>query len=376
MQDTEPQSDRSCRQRHDTRQCAPGMTNSRDTRTEAWPNEQVAWRALAPAMAPDEAPEAGPLEALDADALYDLWGRCAFGTTLGPDHAASDAADAGLRNITRRFYEDVVAPHFAPGASNSISLVIPAWRERHRIERSIALVARFLRDFPLDMQVTYVIETSDDGTLEIATAAAAAHDRITVHDNRVQRGKGYAVRSGMHMADGDIVLYNDTDLAVPLHQLLVTLAEFAGDPKLDIVIGARRRLSERSLVRRAMTRAYRFAVSGLAGLPAGWDPQCGFKAFRRAAANRLFERLSIDGFAFDVELLLIARRLGLKVRSLPVPWLNDERSTVRPVLDVVAMARELAGLRLNRAPRASVRTDDATTRLLIPPPIGPRSGGP
>lgn len=289
--------------------------------------------------------QSGWLERLGPDALYELWQKChaelaATATAHQPLATNLDAAAV---------YQRLVAPSFAPGAGQTVSLIIPAWREGHRIERSVALVQKFLREFPLASEVIYVVEASDDGTLERARSAAAGQDAIKVHDNRIQRGKGYAVQCGMRMACGDITFYNDTDLAVPLHQMLLALAVFAERPDTDVLIGERHRLSDRSLARRFMTRAYRLAITSIAGLPSGWDPQCGFKAFRRAAGDELFSRQTLHGFAFDVELLLLARERGLNVLSQPVPWLNDERSTVRPVADFFSMTRELAGLKSSRA---------------------------
>lgn len=281
------------------------------------------------------------MEGLGDAELYALWRDCHAGWA----HGLAARSHHGEALTAQALYARLVAPCFGPGGEGSVSLIIPAYCESHRIARSVALVRRFLDEFALDIEVIYVVEASPDDTLALARQAARGHGQIRVHDNGVQLGKGYAVRCGVQMARGDIVFYNDTDLSVPMHQLLYFLAAFVERPELDMLIGRRVRMTNRSVGRRLMSRGFRQAVTALARFPAGWDPQCGFKALRRDAAARVFGMQALQGFAFDVEVLLLARSLGLHIASRQVPWLNDERSTVRPLADLRSVLVELLNLR-------------------------------
>ena len=281
------------------------------------------------------------LETASDEQVFAAW-ESAYGAWLGDPHAIN------------RTYENVVKPQFAE-TGQTLSLIIPAYREAHRIHRSIELAKRFHAKFPLPLEVLYIVERSPDDTLQRAKEAAAGAPHIRVIDNGLRRGKGHAVRSGMARATGDIMMFADTDLSVPLHQVILFLEHLLRRQDVQVLIGQRLRLSARGPVRRTLSAAFRGVISCLGRLPATWDTQCGFKAFRRDAGHRLFEMQQTDGFAFDVELLLLARSQGYRVDSSPVLWLNDERSTVRPACDFLPFARELQRLRQRFADPASAQ---------------------
>ena len=160
---------------------------------------------------------------------------------------------------------------------------------------------------------------------------------VQVRENPVHRGKGFAVRTGMLAASGDIIFFMDADLSVPLRYVDPFVAHLEAHPQTAAVIGSRRHpesvVSKRQhFLRERAGRAFNHVVRAL-GLSMSKDTQCGFKAFRRAAAREIFSRAKIDGFAFDTEVLLLARKLGLRVDELPVEWINDEETKFRPLRD-------------------------------------------
>ena len=232
-----------------------------------------------------------------------------------------------------------------PGTSDpQISIVIPAYNEASRLPHSL----RQLRDHfgassgsSRSFEVLIVVEHSTDGTLELAREAVSEQANFHVIDNRVHRGKGYAVRSGMRQARGSILFYMDADLSVPLEDIGRFLAHFDAHPGDDVLLGSRQHPEShierrQNLLRQSMGKAFNRILRSLSLLPFR-DTQCGFKAFRREAAREIFGLQTIDGFAFDVEVLLLAQSLGYAIRELPVHWLNSPESKVRIVRDSLRM---------------------------------------
>jgi dolichyl-phosphate beta-glucosyltransferase len=222
-----------------------------------------------------------------------------------------------------------------------ISIVIPAYNEALRLPHSLAELARYCAGGEKGGEVLIVVEHSTDGTLELAREAVAEQANFRVIDNRVQRGKGYAVRSGMLEAKGAIVFYMDADLSVPLEEIGRFLAYFAGHPETDVLLGSRQHAQSRierrqSLLRQTMGKTFNRILRSLSLIPFR-DTQCGFKAFRREAAQEIFGLQEIDGFAFDVEVILLAQALGYHVAELPVRWLNSPESKVHIVRDSLRM---------------------------------------
>ncbi len=230
-----------------------------------------------------------------------------------------------------------------------LSIVIPAYHEARRLPRTLEELARFGVGLGLPWEVCIVVERGSDGTLEIAADFAARQAHFVVIDSPVHRGKGHAVRAGMLHARGEIVFYMDADLSVPLREVGAFLAEFRARPEIDVLIGNRQHAASRitraqSWLRRTMGQTFNRVLRATALAPSR-DTQCGFKAFRRGAAQAIFSRQKLDGFAFDVEVLFLADRLGLRVADLPVEWINSPESKVRIVSDSFAMLRDAIRVR-------------------------------
>lgn len=238
-----------------------------------------------------------------------------------------------------------------------LSIVVPAYNEARRLPRTLDSLRDFGREFTRTVEVLFVVEHSRDGTLEIASEAARQQENFLAIDNGPQRGKGHAVRSGMLRAKGEHVFYMDADLSVPLREIGAFLAHFESHPEVDVLLGnrqhARSRIVRRqSPLRERMGKGFNRLLQTF-GLASLHDTQCGFKAFRRAAAHAIFSRQQLDGFAFDVEVLLLAERLGYKIADLPVEWRNSADSRVRLVRDSFAMLRDT--LRVRRLVDAPLR---------------------
>jgi dolichyl-phosphate beta-glucosyltransferase len=249
-----------------------------------------------------------------------------------------------------------------------LSIVIPAYNEARRLPPNLRRVADYCESLAAARgepqadsayEVLVVVERSTDGTLEASRGAAAGLRHIEVIDNQVQRGKGYAVRTGMLRARGAFVFFMDADLSTPLGEVEHFLRYFAGHPEADILIGNRRHPDShirrpQGKARRVLSEIFSFLVRRQA-LPGAWrDTQCGFKAFRREAAREIFSRQRLDGFSFDVEALALAAALGLKVVDLPVEWFDADATRVRVLRDGWRMLRDLR--RVRKLVAASVRT--------------------
>ena len=225
-----------------------------------------------------------------------------------------------------------------------VSLIIPVFNEARRLEASLQEVVRYLSTVAWSHEVIVVVEKSSDGSLALAERSASAHGAIQVIANEAQRGKGFAVRCGMQKATGSISFFMDADLSTPLAEIGRFLEFFALHPEVDVCIGNRQHpgsqiLESQGWLRRGMGQIFNAILRRITHLPY-LDTQCGFKGFRAEARAALFARQTVDGFAFDGELLLLARQLGLIVADLPVQWRNSAGSKVHMCADSVRMLRD------------------------------------
>jgi dolichyl-phosphate beta-glucosyltransferase len=221
-----------------------------------------------------------------------------------------------------------------------LSVVVPAYGEAGRIAGTIAA----LRDaLGVDVEIVVV----DDGSIDDTAAAAEAADAdvvIRIPDNR---GKGAAVRAGMLAAHGDMIVFTDADLSYPPAQIELLRAEL--ERGTDVVVGSRRHIGTRTLVRAGRLRELSGRVFNLFTrlvLPQKFgDTQCGLKGFRREAARQIFSQSRIDRFAFDVEILWLAGHYGFSIKEVPVELDNAPGSTVRLASDALRMLRDLSRIR-------------------------------
>ena len=221
-----------------------------------------------------------------------------------------------------------------------LSVVVPAYGEAGRIAGTIAALREALGD---DTEIVVVDDGSTDDTAA-AAETAKADVVIRIPDNR---GKGAAVRAGMLAAHGDVIVFTDADLSYPPAQIEVLRTELVRGT--DVVVGSRRHIGTRTLVRAGRLRELSgrvFNVFTRLVLPRKFgDTQCGLKGFRRDAARQIFSQSRIDRFAFDVEILWLADHFGFSIKEVPVELDNAPGSTVRLASDALRMVRDLTRIR-------------------------------
>ena len=238
-----------------------------------------------------------------------------------------------------------------------LSVVVPAYREAGRIGDTVAALRAALAGIDADggAEILVVDDGSDDGTADAARAAGAD----AVLELGVNRGKGEAVRAGMRTAAGAVVAFTDADLAYAPSQLMGLLDEV--ERGADMAVGDRRHPDSVAVTDPWwLRRAGSVAVSLLRGtlrLGSGRDTQCGLKAFSRRASGAVLDASVMDRFAFDVEVLFLAERLGMDVRRVPVEVVNRNASSVRVFSDGWELALDMFRIRaralLGRYPRKS-----------------------
>ena len=219
-----------------------------------------------------------------------------------------------------------------------LSVVVPAYQEEDRVGDSLTSLRSWLSEQVESWEIIVVDDGSNDRTSSVVGETVAVDDRCRLISYRPNRGKGYAVRTGLAASRGKVVLYTDADLSTPPQEIATSLVLLQDH---DVVAGTRARRESNLVVRQAwyregMGRVFNLLLRGL-GLASMPDTQCGFKAFRGPVARKLAAELIVDGFAFDVELLARAARSGLRIVEQPVQWHNHPDSRVHAVRDSLQM---------------------------------------
>ena len=230
-----------------------------------------------------------------------------------------------------------------------ISVVIPAFNEAVRIGDTLAVTISYLEKESPTSEVIVVNDGSTDSTGEVIRKVSAVPSSVPVRllENFPNRGKGAAVRTGLSTATKPIGVFFDADLSTPIDEL-PKIVEPIARGEVDIAFN-RKLIGNRQPWRREQGgRVFNLVVRVATGLPF-WDTQCGFKAFRMEACRPIIEAAKIIGFGFDVELLFLAQRAGLRLREIPVRWNHHEGSKIRFVHDSVRMLREVLSLRANNS---------------------------
>ncbi len=232
-------------------------------------------------------------------------------------------------------------------ASPQLSIVLPAYNEGARITEALARTVRYIDERGLDAEVVVVNDGSKDDTLQKAEQFATGEPRVRVLSHSPNHGKGYAVKRGMLDARGQCRIFLDVDMATPVElidDMLPVLASGA-----DVVIGSRH-LPEsvievsQSAIRRWMGSAFRKIAGMLLPLNVS-DVTCGFKGMRAESADAIFAVQNECGWAFDAELIFVARKWDLDLREVPVRWRDSSDTTVRPFAAAWASFNELLRIR-------------------------------
>ncbi len=238
-----------------------------------------------------------------------------------------------------------------------VTVVVPAYNEATNIRLgALEKVLHYLEKQTYQWEVVIVNDGSTDETKELLENFCSSNRGFRLVNNSHQ-GKAITVMTGMSHARGDIVLFSDLDQATPITELTVVLPWF--DRGYDVVIGSRRGRREGApLMRLVMARGFMILRSIILGLHGITDTQCGFKAFRKEVVHDIFSRLrlykdhqrasgAMVTAGFDIELLFIAKKLGYKIKEVPVEWHYVETRRVNPLRDSWQGFIDIVRIRLN-----------------------------
>lgn len=237
-----------------------------------------------------------------------------------------------------------------------LSVVIPAYNEEHNLRTGVLQsVYGYLRKKDYTWEIIVVDDGSSDKTATIAKKYAMKRKNIIVM-KQPHRGKGATVIAGILKARGEIIIFSDMDQATPIDQVEKVLPKLI-DENFDVVIGARKGREGAPIIRKIMAYGFSILRYLLLRLPFK-DTQCGFKAFKRDAAKKIFNKLKVFketsktqgasvSAGFDLEILYVARKLGLGVTDIDVDWHHKEGTKVNPIKDSWEGLRDLLKVRLN-----------------------------
>jgi glycosyltransferase involved in cell wall biosynthesis len=230
-----------------------------------------------------------------------------------------------------------------------VSIVIPGFNEAARIEDTLSRVLSCIETQGWNAEVLVVDDGSIDETPQIVQRWMLKHSRLNMVSNSGNRGKGYSVRNGCLQARGEIIIFTDADLSSPMEEAALLMAALSAGA--DVAIGSRwlnkqKQTIHQPLYRRFFGRCFNKVTRLVIGLPFK-DTQCGFKAFKRDAAQTIFRLQTIERWGFDPEILFIAQKLKYSIVEVPVTWGHDERSRISYLKDGIKMLEEMAQIRAN-----------------------------
>ena len=230
-----------------------------------------------------------------------------------------------------------------------LSVIIPAFNEARRLPRYLEKVLAFLDGSTLAYEVIVVDDGSSDGTADVVMQVCRSCTNLRLVRLAENRGKGFAVKTGMHAAKGALRLFADADGATPIDEVERLMAAISSGA--EIAVGSRALKAENCIVKGRWSRKVigtifncvvrMMAVKGIC------DTQCGFKLFSEAAAERIFPLQRINGFGFDVEVLFIAQRCGYRIAEIPVNWTDIKGTKVDVVRDSFRMFCDVIRTRVN-----------------------------
>lgn len=236
-----------------------------------------------------------------------------------------------------------------PKAEIPLTIVVPAYNETNRLPKTILETISWCNKNEIIAEIIVVDDGSTDSTPELGKLFCEQFQNVKFI-SCPHLGKGFAVKIGMLNASGDNVLFMDADGATELDEIKKLL--FRINQGFDIAIGSRVNQDENDVIivakkhRKIIGRVFAvlvnlFAISGIG------DTQCGFKMFRKNIVNEIFRRQKLNGFAFDVEILYIAKKLSLDIAEVPVNWTNQEESKVNLIVDSAKMLKDILLIKLS-----------------------------
>jgi dolichyl-phosphate beta-glucosyltransferase len=234
-------------------------------------------------------------------------------------------------------------------AAPTYSIVLPAYNESARIALTLEKIFAHASQHGWQAEIIVVNDGSQDDTAQIVREYARRNSMLRLIENPGNRGKGFSVKNGMLHANGEILLFSDADLSSPIAEADKLFAAIRGGA--DVAIGSRwlkteLQIQRQPFYRQIFGRVFNLALRVVLGLSFK-DTQCGFKAFTRSSATRLFPAQRIERWGFDPELLYLAKRYGLRVAEVPVAWSHREGTRINPLRDGIRMLGEMFVIRWN-----------------------------
>lgn len=224
---------------------------------------------------------------------------------------------------------------------------MPAYNEEHRLPRTLERITEYLSQQEYTAEIITVDDGSQDGTVQVVEAFMARHPTISLIQNE-HGGKGSAVKTGVLAARGEYLFLCDADLSMPIEELAKFLPPLLNS--YDVAIGSREAIGARRydepLYRHLMGRVFNLVVK-LLTVRGFEDTQAGFKCFKREVARDIFSRQTMDGWAFDVEILYIAQKRGCRIVEVPIHWHYMTNSRIEPFTDTVQMFWDVIRIRRN-----------------------------
>jgi dolichyl-phosphate beta-glucosyltransferase len=231
-----------------------------------------------------------------------------------------------------------------------LSLIIPAYNESNSIGSVLEAACNFLKDQDLAFEVLVVDDGSLDDTPAQVQPFSVKYAQVHLLRHAINMGKGAAVRTGILHGAGDYMIFTDADLSYAIEDVNTMVTILRGGA--DVAIGSRSLQASQTLARPPLLRSFLSKVFSLVvqliAIRGIDDTQCGFKGFTREAATDIFRRMTITGFAFDVEVLVLAQSLGYKIELVPVHYIARETSKVRVLHDSLRMLAQLFRIRANK----------------------------
>ena len=233
-----------------------------------------------------------------------------------------------------------------------LSVIIPAYNEEKKLPKTLEEIDKYLRRQSYDSEILVVNDGSKDKTAEIVRGLFPVIKNLRLIDNKINQVKGAVVRQGMLEAKGDYRIFTDADNSTSIDHIEKMWPEFKNG--FEVVIGSRDprdakgacQAFPQSWLRRRLGDIYNILVQLICGLWGIWDTQCGFKGFTKKAAENVFPKCKINRFSFDPEFLVIAKKLGYKIKIIPIYWINAPDSTVK-FKSMVKMGFDLLKIRWN-----------------------------
>lgn len=224
-----------------------------------------------------------------------------------------------------------------------LSIVIPAYNEEKRIGNTLDNIINYLNKKDYKSEIIVVVDGSTDSTMNVIKEFGRKDSRIKATENKITRGKGYSVKKGMLETNGKFALFTDADLSTPISEVEKLIHWL--EKGYDVAIGSRSLKDSQVEIHQPFVREFMGKIfnkiMSLLVCKGFKDTQCGFKCFKRPVINKIFSRQIIKGFAFDVEIILIAERHGFRVKEVPVRWLNSPQSKVSIIRDPLIMFCDL-----------------------------------